>query len=66
MKGNSTLPQAQTLLEPHHQIDIISRRLAGMVLPSVEMQSMNSTASPTDWSVIRERVRKYSAISMTR
>ena len=52
MKGYSTFPEAPALLEPHHQIVLVSYpgHSLGGSYPSAEKQSVYSTA-PADWAM---------------
>ena len=52
MKGYSAFPKTPALLEPHHQMVLVSypgHSLGGDSYPSAEKQSVYSTA-PADWA----------------
>ena len=50
MMGYSVFSKAPAWLEPHHQIDFISRTLIGSSYHSAEVHSVYSTA-PADWAM---------------
>ena len=57
VKGYSTFPKAPALLEPHRQIVISRTLVVGGGQPTVEMQSMYSTASTNSTMSNPESIR---------